>query len=76
MARGPARLVPVSPGVHAAQAIGRIGHHMRRAGMNLLIAPRAAVGLGGSCTRDRLHDPVLAAVVLDTAQTVGNRVRS
>lgn len=43
--------------------------------MNFLIAPRASVGLGRCGTCDRLHDPVLTAVILDIAQAIGRDLR-
>jgi len=56
--------------IDSAKAVSRIGHDMRRARVDLLIASGAAVGLACSGSGDRLHDPVIAAVVLDIAQAV------
>src|SRR6185295_2104590 len=59
--RVPARLVPVPAVVHAA-VLGP-GHHMRDAGGDLLVAPRAAVALALRARAADVPDGPLLALV-------------
>ena len=59
----------------AGGAVGRPGDDVRRAGPDLLVAARAAVGLRRARAGDPAHDPVAVGVLLDVLVRAAERPR-